>query len=60
MFWKLHQSSLERIVDQRMKVLRNKVIPMVKLLWRNDKVEEMTWEIETSIGNIIHTCSPIE
>ena len=32
------------IVDQRMKELRNKVIPMVKVLWRSDKVEEMTWE----------------
>ena len=30
------------IVDQRMKELRNKVIPMVKVLWRSDTVEEMT------------------
>ena len=30
------------IVDQRMKVLRNKVIPMVKTLWRSDRVKEMT------------------
>ena len=34
------------IVDQRRKELRNKVIPMVKVLWRNDRVEEMTWETE--------------
>ena len=32
-----------RIVDQRMKKLRNKVISMVKVLWRSDTVEEMTW-----------------
>ena len=31
------------IVDQRMKELRNKVISMVKVLWRSDTVEEMTW-----------------
>ena len=30
------------IMDQRMKELRNKVIPMVKVLWRSDRVEEMT------------------
>ena len=30
------------IVDQRMKELRNKVIPMVKVLWRSDRVDEMT------------------
>ena len=30
------------IMDQRMKELRNKVILMVKVLWRSDKVEEMT------------------
>ena len=40
---------LVRIVDQRMKVLRKKVIPMVKVLWRNDKVKEMTWETEASM-----------
>ena len=34
------------IVDQRMKELRNKIIPMVKVLWRRDTVEEMTWETE--------------
>ena len=30
------------IIDQRMKELRNKVIPMVKVLWRSDTVEKMT------------------
>ena len=30
------------IVDQEIKELRNKVIPMVKLLWRSDIVEETT------------------
>ena len=30
------------IMDQRMKMLRNKVIPMVKVLSKNDRVKEMT------------------
>ena len=30
------------IVDQIMKVLRNKVIPMIKVLWRSKRVKEMT------------------
>ena len=39
------------IIDQKLKELRNKVIPMVKVLWRSDTVEEMTWETETSMRN---------
>ena len=34
------------IVDQEMKQLRNKFIPMVKVLWMSDAIEEMTWETE--------------
>ena len=34
------------IVDQKMKELRNKVISMVKVLWRSGTVEETTWETE--------------
>ena len=37
------------IVDQKMKKLRNKVIIMVKVLWRSDRVEEMTGETEASM-----------
>ena len=32
------------IVDQEMKQLRSEVISMVKVLWRSDSVEKMTWE----------------
>ena len=32
------------IIDQKLKELRNKVILRVKVLWRSDVVEEMTWE----------------
>ena len=34
------------IVDQRIKELRKKTIPMVKILWRSDTIEETTWETE--------------
>ena len=37
------------IIDQKLKELRNKVIPMVKVLWRSDTVKEMTWETKASI-----------
>ena len=32
-----------------MKELRNKKIPLVKVLWRNHKTEEATWESEETI-----------
>ena len=38
-----------KIIDQRLKELRNKVIPMVKVLWKSDIVEEMTWETKASM-----------
>ena len=33
-------------LDHTMKKLRNKEIPLVKVLWRNHGVEEVTWESE--------------
>ena len=43
------EMQLVAIVDQEMKQLRSKVIPMVKVLWRNNAIEEMTWETEVSM-----------
>ena len=34
------------ILDRKTKTLRNKEIPLVKVLWRNHKIEEATWERE--------------
>ena len=34
------------IVDQEIKELRNKTIPMVKVLWKSGSIEETTWETE--------------
>jgi hypothetical protein len=35
-----------QILDRKEQVLRNKVIPLVKVLWRNHEIEEATWEPE--------------
>ncbi|KAB2629775.1 S ribonuclease [Pyrus ussuriensis x Pyrus communis] len=34
------------IIDWKEKVLRNKTVKLVKVLWRNHSVEEATWETE--------------
>ena len=47
------------ILDHRKKVLRNKVVPIVKVLWRSNKVEEMTWEMEGSMRKH-YPCSSIK
>ncbi|KAL5570000.1 hypothetical protein UlMin_026575 [Ulmus minor] len=35
-----------QILDRKIKTLRNKEIPLVKVLWRNKKTKEATWERE--------------
>ncbi|XP_073015543.1 uncharacterized protein [Primulina eburnea] len=35
-----------QIIDRKVKVLRNKEIGIVKVLWRNQVIEEATWEPE--------------
>ena len=38
-----------RILGRREQVLKNKVIPYVKVLWHNDNLEEITRESEASM-----------
>ena len=38
-----------QIVDRREQILRNKVILLVKVLWRNHGIKEATWELETQM-----------
>ena len=38
-----------QILDRQDKVLRNKSVSLVKVLWRNPKVEESTWELESDM-----------
>ena len=37
------------ILDRKDKMLLNKVVPLVKALWRNQVVEESTWETEAGM-----------
>ena len=39
------------IVDQELKQLRSKVVPMVKVLWKSTLIEELTWEPEAFMKN---------
>ncbi|XP_039017030.1 uncharacterized protein LOC120147806 [Hibiscus syriacus] len=38
-----------KIMTRDVNVLWNKVIPLVKVLWRNHNTEEVTWEMEESM-----------
>ena len=35
-----------KILDRKEKQLRSKIISLVKVLWRNQYIEEATWELE--------------
>lgn len=37
------------LVDQQDTVLHNKIIPMTKVLWKNNHREEITWELEATM-----------
>ncbi|XP_073057205.1 uncharacterized protein [Primulina eburnea] len=41
-----YEEMLVQIIDRKVKVLRNKEIGFVKVLWRNHVIEEATWEPE--------------
>ena len=41
-----YEEQLVQILDWREQVLRNKTIPLVKVLWRNHAIEEATWKSE--------------
>ena len=38
-----------QLLDRKVKELRNKQIPLVKVLWKNHEMEEATWEVEKEI-----------
>ena len=38
-----------KILDRREEVLRNKTIPLVKVLWRSHSIEGATWEPEAQM-----------
>ncbi|VFQ59510.1 unnamed protein product [Cuscuta campestris] len=44
-----YEEELVQILAREVKELRNKRVPLVKVLWRNHAVEEATWETEESM-----------
>ena len=40
------------ILIREQKLLRNKIIPLVKVLWKNHSQEEATWEREEDMRHI--------
>ena len=38
-----------QIVDRKEQVLRSKVVPLVKVLWKNHEREAATWELEVQM-----------
>ena len=44
------------ILASEVKELRNKKIPLVKVLWRNHKTEKATWESEERCDSSIRKC----
>ena len=46
-----YEEEPERILDREVKQLRNKKIPMVKVLWKHHSPREATWETEESMRN---------
>ena len=47
----LYEERPIQILDRKIKERQNKSIPLVKVLWRNHKVEEATWEVEQDMQN---------
>ena len=45
----MYEEEPVEILAREVKELRNKKIPLVKVLWRNHKTEEATWEIEETM-----------
>ena len=44
-----YEETLVQIIDRKKQVLRSKVIPLVKVLWKNHEKEAATWEPEALI-----------
>ena len=44
-----YEETLVQILDHKEQVLRSKVIPLVKVLWKNHEREAATWEPEVQM-----------
>ena len=45
------EMKLVKVLYYNVKELRNKKISIIKILWRNSQIEEVTWERESQISN---------
>ncbi|XP_062103923.1 uncharacterized protein LOC133815051 [Humulus lupulus] len=45
-----YEEKLVKILEKKEKALRNKMIGLVKVLWKNDSTEDATWELETDMS----------
>ena len=45
------------ILAREVKKLRNKKLPLIKVLWRNHKTEELLGKVKKRCGNNIRNCS---
>jgi hypothetical protein len=48
-----------KILDRDEKLLRNKRVPFVRVLWRSSRIEEQTWERESEMKKFPHLFSDI-
>ena len=44
-----YEEKLVKIVDSKFQELRNKKVKLVKVIWRNQDVEEAIWELEEAM-----------
>ena len=44
-----YEEKLVQVLHRKDKVLRTKMVPLVKVLWRNSKSEEAMWELESDM-----------
>ena len=46
-----YMEELTQIFDKKEKILRNRIIPLVKVNWKHHYLDETTWELEEEIKN---------
>ena len=44
-----YEEKLVKFLDRKVKELKHKQIPLIKVLWRNYGIEEATWDVEEKI-----------
>lgn len=42
----VYEENMIQVLDNQVKQLKNKQIPLVKVFWRNHRVNKATWKVE--------------